>query len=205
MTPLSSNRQNTGGSSYTISNPLPHIYSSPQRFQAVIDSFYSWTPKFSSVPDNTLLTSEYKKTTDHHLHWDRHHNLSAKYSVFNTLIHRAKTVYANIQLLHKDKEHIRSALLRCKYPIYALNRLQTSRNYRQSINQAQNNNNNHSTNNHNNAKSNSNNENIYLVIPYTKGLSKRFKNIYGKVGVQVHFKGGNTIKNPLVAPKIGTT
>ena len=31
---------------------------------------------------------------DHYFHRDSHHNLSAKYSVFNTLIHRARTVCA---------------------------------------------------------------------------------------------------------------
>ena len=40
-----------------------------------------------------------------------------------------------------------------------------------------------------------------MVIPYTNRLSERFKNICGKVGLQVHFKGGNTIKNLLVATK----
>ena len=28
-----------------------------------------------------------------------------------------------------------------------------------------------------------------MVVPYTKGLSKSFKNVYGKVGVQVHLRG----------------
>ena len=33
------------------------------------------------------------------------------------------------------------------------------------------------------------------------GLSKSFKSICGKMGVQDHFKGDITIKNLLVAPK----
>ena len=40
-----------------------------------------------------------------------------------------------------------------------------------------------------------------MVEPYTKGLSESFKNICGKMGAQVHFKGGNTIKNLIVVPK----
>ena len=45
-------------------------------------------------PDGTLATSVYRKPThtDQHLQWDRHHNISAKYSVMNTLHHRAKAV-----------------------------------------------------------------------------------------------------------------
>ena len=39
-----------------------------------------------------------------------------------------------------------------------------------------------------------------MVVPYSKGLIKNFKSICNKVGVQVHFKGSNTIKDLLVAP-----
>ena len=47
---------------------------------------------------------------------------------------------------------------------------------------------------------NNKNSNIYMVI-YTKELGESFKNVCGKAGVEVHFKGGNTIRNLLVAPK----
>ena len=42
-------------------------------------------------PDNSLLTSVYKKSTytDLYLQWDSHHHLSAKFSVINTLKHMA--------------------------------------------------------------------------------------------------------------------
>ena len=35
----------------------------------------------------------------------------------------------------------------------------------------------------------------------TKGLNESLKNICGKIGIQVHFKVGNTIKSLLMAPK----
>ena len=41
----------------------------------------------------------------------------------------------------------------------------------------------------------------YTVVPYVKGLSKSLKYVCRKYGVQVHFKGGNTIKSLLMAPK----
>ena len=41
----------------------------------------------------------------------------------------------------------------------------------------------------------------YIVVPYAKGLSESLKNICKNHGVQVHFKGGNTIKSILMAPK----
>ena len=40
-----------------------------------------------------------------------------------------------------------------------------------------------------------------MVVPYYKGLSESLKKVCSKYGVQVYFKGGNTIKNLLVAPK----
>ena len=40
-----------------------------------------------------------------------------------------------------------------------------------------------------------------IVVPYSKGLSESLENVYGKAGVQVHFKGSNTIKDLLIAPK----
>ena len=40
-----------------------------------------------------------------------------------------------------------------------------------------------------------------MVVPYIKGLSDSSKNISDKMGIQVHFKGGNTIRILLVAPK----
>ena len=40
----------------------------------------------------------------------------------------------------------------------------------------------------------------YIVVPYYKGLSESLERICGKYGVQVYFKGGNTIKGLLMAP-----
>ena len=40
-----------------------------------------------------------------------------------------------------------------------------------------------------------------MVVPYQQGLSERIKKHLQKYGVQVHFKGGHTIKGLLMAPK----
>ena len=39
------------------------------------------------------------------------------------------------------------------------------------------------------------------MVPYTQGTSDSFKNICQRYGIQVHFKGGMTLKNLLVSPK----
>ena len=41
----------------------------------------------------------------------------------------------------------------------------------------------------------------YIVVPYYKGLGESLKRTCQKYGVQVYFKGGNTIKSLLMAPK----
>ena len=43
---------------------------------------------------------------------------------------------------------------------------------------------------------NINQNNLYMVVPYHQGLSERIKRTCNKFGVQVHFKGGQTIKKP---------
>ena len=39
------------------------------------------------------------------------------------------------------------------------------------------------------------------MIPYAQGICERIKNICGKHGIAVHFKGGQILKNILVSPK----
>ena len=41
----------------------------------------------------------------------------------------------------------------------------------------------------------------HVVVPYTKGLSERLKNICGKYGIQAYFKGNITITQTLMKPK----
>ena len=39
------------------------------------------------------------------------------------------------------------------------------------------------------------------MIPYTRGLSKSFKKVCNKIGIQAHFRGNNAICKLLVVPK----
>ena len=127
--------------------------------------------------------------TDLYLQWDSHHTLTAKYSVIGTLQHRANTICSNPQLLHKEEQNLKNALKNCKYPTWALNRIQKKTNNpgRKQAPTSR-------TNNNTQKKS-------YIVVPYYSGLSESIKNIGRKFGVQVYCKGGTTIKNLLMAPK----
>ena len=79
-------------------------------------------PEVGGGPSITV----YRKPThtDQYLQWDSHHNPSAKFSVINTLSHRAQTVCSNPELLKQEKEHLRKALTQCKYPKGALDKVE---------------------------------------------------------------------------------
>ena len=46
-----------------------------------------------------------------------------------------------------------------------------------------------------------NNKNISIVVPHIHGLGEKFRKTCKNKGIQVHFKGPNTVKTPLMAPK----
>ena len=149
------------------------------------------TPK----EDGSLSTSVFRKPThtDFYLQWDNHHTISPKYSVAGTLYHRAKTISSDPQLQKKEEDHLCQALWKCRYPIWAINRARIKS---QNTSRSKSRNNNNQT-----GQKTTNNKNIHMVVPYQQGLSERIKNTCQKYGVQVHFKGGQTIKDLLMNPK----
>ena len=76
--------------------------------------------------DNSLSIKMYCKPThtDQYLQWHRHHNLSTKYSVTGTLTHRVKTVCTTPELLNEELQYLREAWARCKYPRWAIHKIQ---------------------------------------------------------------------------------
>ena len=75
--------------------------------------------------DGSLSTTIYRKPThtDLCLQWDSHHTIRSKYSVIGTLHHRAQTICSNAQLLQQEEDHLYRAITKCKYPAWALNRI----------------------------------------------------------------------------------
>ena len=142
--------------------------------------------------DGSLSITVYRKPTytDLYLQWDSHHTLPSKYSVISTLLHRAKTICSNPQLLKQEEDHLYGGLTKCKYTAWALNRMKIKSRCQ--------------------TKKNSNNpkntgtdiiQKPHIVVPYHRGFSESFKKVCSNHGVQVYFKGGTTIKNLLMAPK----
>ena len=131
------------------------------------------------------------------MQWDSHHHLSAKFSVIHTLSHRAKTVCSKPELLQQEKDNLRKALTKCKYPKWALDKVE-KRLYRSTSEVIDGVNNQGTTAVQpvtNEAKTKG-----HIVIPYTQGLCESINKICGRYGIQTHFKGGRTIKSLLVSP-----
>ena len=145
--------------------------------------------------DGSLNTKVYRKPThnDLYLQWDSHHSIAAKYSVINTLHHRAKAVCSNNQLLKEEEDHLQKVLTDNKYPMWALNRVKLKTKATQALEQCKQKN--------TKAIETSGNKKSYMVLPYVKGLSESMKNVGKKHGIQTYFKGGNTIKSLLMTPK----
>ena len=147
-------------------------------------------------PDNTFSTSVYRKPThtDQYLHWDSNHHITAKQSVFNTLAHRAKTVSSTQENLDKELLHIKTALHHCQFPAWALNQWQHKFNHPNQTPVS-------STTNTNNNPTNNNNYKTTIVFPYIPQTADKFKKLCKRRGIQVHFKGTNTLRTALGNPK----
>ena len=150
--------------------------------------------------DGGLSLTVYRKPThtDQYIQWDSHHNLSAKFSVINTLSHGAQTVCSNPELLKQEKGHLRKALTKCKNPKWALDKVEKRLN--RSSSEAIDGVNNQGTNSTSAATKGVKSKG-HIVIPYTQGLCESIRKLCGRYGIQTHFKGGSTIKNLLVSPK----
>ena len=142
--------------------------------------------------DGTLTTSVYRKPihTDLYLQWDSHHNLACKYIAINTLTHRAKAVCSNSKLLEEELKHPHEVLYQCKYPKWAINKVLINKSIEEQETEE--------TRAETAAR---HRKKCHIVVPYTKGLCESYKTICSKYGVQVYFKGGNTLKNLLMFPK----
>ena len=156
----------------------------------------SLTPLSNREAEGTLSITVYRKPThtDQYLQWDSHHHLSAKFSIIHTLSHRASTVCSKPELLQQEKDHLKNALTKCKYPKWALDKVEKRLN--KSTKQAADGGTTGAQPATNEVKNKG-----HVVIPYTQGLCESIKNICGRYGIQTHFKGGRTIKSLLVSPK----
>ena len=152
-------------------------------------------------PDNTFSTSVYRKPTqtDQYLHWDSNHHITAKQSVYNTLAHRAKTVSSTQDHLDKELSHIKTALHHCQFLSGHSTNGNTNSNTPARTTTTNNTNTNNSTSNNN--QDSNNNYKTTIDVPYIPNTADRFKKLCKRRGIQVHFKGTNTLRTALGNPK----
>ena len=144
--------------------------------------------------EGRVKTTVYRKPThtNQYLHWDSHHAIPSKYSVIGTLFHRAKTISSGPTQLQEEEEHLYKTFKKCKYPTLALNRVKLRN--QTSAPKKKNNNRNSNPNNNKDQKP-------HITVPYHQGLRKSFKRTCKKYDIEVHLKGGPTIKNLLMTLK----
>ena len=96
--------------------------------------------------------------------------------------------------LDKEQLHIKTALHHCQLPAWALNQWQHKFNH---PNQAPASN----TTNTNSNPTNNSNYKTTIVVPYNPKTADKFKKLCKRRGIQVHFKGTNTLRTALGNPK----
>ena len=116
----------------------------------------------------------------------------------HTLSHSVQTVCSNPELLCQEKTHLRNALTQCKYPKWALDKVERRLNKLSS--EASDGANNQGTTDAQPATKEVTTKG-HIVIPYTQGLCESIKKICGRYDIQTYFKGINTIRNILVSLK----
>ena len=95
------------------------------------------------------------------------HNLASKYSVINTLTHRARTLCSTPELINKELEHLEDVIRGCKYPRWAIKKILHKQKHQQD-----------KTNKKKKHQS-SVKKVCHMVVPYSQGISESFKNILG--------------------------
>ena len=197
--PRSTNQILPLGLQYQVVDLSPMVW--PRSLPKSSNPFLDTTVKPEA--DGSLSITVYRKPThtDQYLQWDSHHHLSAKFSVIHTLSHRAQTVYSKPELLQQEKDHLRKVLTKCKYPKWALDKMEKriNRSIREVIDGA-------------NSQGITGAQAVtrevktkgHIVITYTQGLCESIKKICGRYGIQTHFKGGSIIKISWSPPRMKT-
>ena len=95
-------------------------------------------------------------------------------------------------------DHLRKAFSTCKYPRWAIDRVE--RRFSQLTSEGSNSANSQDTTGTEPTTTEAKTKG-HIFIPYTQDLCKSIKKICSKYGIQTHFRGNKTIKNISVSPK----
>ena len=125
--------------------------------------------------DESFTIGVYRKPThtDLYLPWDSNHNIAAKYSVINTLTHRAHNICSTPELAEQELQHLKEVLGACKYPRWAIKKILNKHQHKEKKKTPRSK---HLTRSH-------------IVVPYIEGMGESLKKICRRHGVDMHFKG----------------
>ena len=112
----------------------------------------------------------------------------AKYSIYNTLVHRARVACTGESTIQQGNEQFRQPLHRCSFSLTDYTSSLTSGTISTSCIWLT-------------TGTELTTTIFFMVVLYIRGLSKRFKKTYNSLDIQIHFKGSNTICTLLVSPK----
>ena len=97
------------------------------------------------------------------------------------------------QLPQKELHHLEEILMRCKYPKWAINKAILKQKGKKKC-----------TSRKQNPTAPQVEKKCLMVVPYSQGLCESYKTICNKYGIQVHFKGGPSLKkSPGISKGLG--
>ena len=138
----------------------------------------------------------YRKPThrDQYLHWDSNHFIGAKLTVYNTLAHWAKMVPHNQHVLHQELDHYRPATFQLGHWTGCNTSLNNCIEPTQFETPG-------TTNQLSTLTTITSTGTFLLWSSYIQSFGEKFKKVCKTKDIQVHFKGSNTVKTLLMAPK----
>ena len=143
--------------------------------------------------DGTIRLKIFRKAThtDQYLMFDSHHPLEHKLSVVRTLLSRKESIVTCEEDRVEEDKHIREALAKCKYPKWAIDKVQKELDDKKAGIQKP----------KPNTSAEESKKKGMCVLPYVAGTTERIRRIMNKYGVTAPARPHSTIRQCLVHPK----
>jgi len=137
-----------------------------------------------------LLVYRKKTHTDQYLSFQSHHPVHQKLGVIRTLLERCNKLITEEDDKIREKEHIKTALNRCGYPNWAIDRVD---NQMKNVSTA--------TKQKKTQEKDKEKSRGLVVLPYVKGMSEQTHRLFRKYKISTAMKPHTTVRQLLVHPK----
>ena len=142
--------------------------------------------------DGSIRLKIYRKAThtDQYLMFDSHHPIQHKLSVVRTLLNRKEDIITNEEDKQEEDDHIRAVLKTCKYPTWAIDRVQKEiTDKKQGVEKPK------------RERSSEQKHRGRVNLPYVAGVTERIQRALKKRGIETPVRPHRTLRNVLVHPK----